>query len=103
MRMLLKAEFPVETFNAKVKQGKAVGTLQAILEELKPEAAYFVALEGKRTALLFIDISDPSQIPAVCEPWFHAFGASVDLIPAMLPQDLMKAGPAIEQAIKKFG
>ena len=46
---------------------------------------------------------DPSQIPAVAEPWFLAFNASVEIHPVMTPADLAKAGPAIEQAVKKYG
>ena len=102
MRFLLKAEFPVEAGNAAIKGGSLPKTIQSILDELKPEAAYFIAHNGKRTGLIFFDMQDPSQIPAVAEPWFLAFNASVELTPAMIPEDLRKAGPAIEQAVKKY-
>jgi hypothetical protein len=45
---------------------------------------------------------DASQIPAIAEPWFLAFNANVEIQPVMVPDDLMKAGPAIEQAVKKY-
>jgi hypothetical protein len=44
-----------------------------------------------------------SQIPALAEPWFHAFKASLEIVPVMVPGDLKKAGPAIEPAVKKYG
>ena len=102
MRFLLKAEFPVEVGNAKAKDGSLAKTIQAILDDQKPEAAYFMTSDGKRAAFIFVDLRDPSDIPALAEPWFLAMNAKVEFIPAMNAQDLMKAGPAIDQAVKKF-
>ena len=42
MRFLLKVNIPVEAGNAAAKAGKLGATIQAILAELKPEAAYFM-------------------------------------------------------------
>ena len=103
MRVLLKVEFPVEAANAAMKAGTMPKTIQSILDEQKPEAAYFLDSNGKRSGLLVLDLKDPSQIPAVAEPWFLAFNASVELHPVMIPADLAKAGPAIGQAVKKYG
>ena len=77
--------------------------VQSILDDLKPEAVYFYEENGKRTTLLILDIQDTSQIPAIAEPWFLGFNASVEFHPAMVPQDLEKAGPAIEKAVKQYG
>src|SRR3972149_11637083 len=64
MRFLVKAHMDVEAANALARQGQLGSTIQSILEDLKPEAAYFVADEGQRTAYLIVDLQDPSQIPA---------------------------------------
>ena len=103
MRMLLKVEFPVETANAAVKDGSLSTNIQSILEQQKPEAVYFLDSNGKRAALLILDLEDASQIPATVEPWMLAFNASVEIHPVMIPEDLAKAGPAFEQAVKKYG
>ncbi|MCH8029129.1 MAG: hypothetical protein IH874_04275 [Candidatus Dadabacteria bacterium] len=103
MRCLLKAEIPVEEGNAGIKDGSLPKTFNSIIEELKPEAAYFLAQNGKRAAFFFIDMQDPSQLPAVAEPLFLAFNASVEIIPVMKPEDLMKAAPAIKKAVNKYG
>ena len=103
MRFMVKARMDVEAANALASAGKLGSTIQSILEELKPEAAYFVADEGQRTAILVIDMEDPSQLPAVVEPWFLAFNADIEATPAMIAEDLEKAGPAIAQAVKKYG
>ena len=103
MRVFLKASMPGDTGNQAMRSGKLSETIQAILDEQKPESAYFIAEGGKRTALLFLDIQDVSQLPALAEPWFLAFNAAVEVTPAMTAADLGKAGPAIEKAVRKYG
>ncbi len=102
MRFLVKVSFPVEAGNAAAKKD-GFKVIQTILEQQKPEAAYFIADGGRRTGLLIIDITDASDIPRIAEPWFLALNASIEATPAMIPEDLQKAAPAIEQAVKNFG
>src|SRR5437016_6024348 len=99
MRFLFKISFPVEAGNAAAKKD-GFKTIQNILEQQKPEAAYFVADNGKRTGILIMNMADPSEIPAIAEPWFLALNAAVEVTPAMVPADLQKAAPAIAQAVK---
>ena len=103
MRILLKVNMPVETANAAAKAGKLGTTIQSILGDLKPEAAYFTDDRGQRTGYLFLDLKEASQIPSICEPWFLAFNAAVELHPVMVVEDLAKAASGIEQAVKKYG
>ncbi len=103
MRFLFKAVWDVEASNAAIKEGRMGEIVESILADLKPEAVYFVAENGKRAAYIILDMQDTSQMPAIAEPWFLAFNAAVELIPVMVPEDLMKAGPAIEEAVKKYG
>jgi len=103
MRFLLKVTIPVEAGNAAAKAGKLGTTIQSILADLKPEAAYFSDSNGLRAGYLFLDLQDASQIPSIAEPWMLAFNASIELHPVMIPDDLAKAGSAIENAVKKFG
>ena len=104
MRMLLRVSIPVEAGNAAVKDGTLGTTIERILADLKPEAAYFFADDdGQRSGSIVFDMKDSSQIPAVAEPWFLAFGAKISLRPVMTPQDLAKAGPSIDKAAKKYG
>ena len=102
MRFLIKVSIPVEAGNAAAKAGKLGATIQSILADLKPEAVYFTDDNGQRTGFLFIEMQDASQIPAVAEPWFLAFNASVEIHPVMVPDDLAKAGGSIEAAVKKY-
>lgn len=103
MRFLVDVQWDIEAGNKLAKSGALASKMESILSDLKPEAAYFTAHDGKRGCLLVIDLKDASQMPAVAEPWFLAVNATVRFSPAMTPQDLMKAGPDIERATKKFG
>src|SRR2546421_13007318 len=93
---------PVEAGNAAAREN-GFKAIQSILQEQKPEAAYFIAEDGKRTALLIMNMDDASQLPAIAEPWFLALNAGIEVTPAMLPEDLQKAGPAIQHAVKSHG
>ena len=102
MRFLVKVNIPVEAGNAAAKAGKLGTTIQSILADLKPEAAYFTDDNGQRTAFVFLQMEDASQIPAIAEPWFLAFNASIEIHPVMVPDDLAKAGRSIEAAVNKY-
>jgi hypothetical protein len=47
-------------------------------------------------------MQDASQIPAIAEPWFLAFNACIEIHPVMTPDDLAKAGGAINEAVNKY-
>lgn len=103
MRMLLKVNFPTPTGNESMKNGAIPGKLTEILDELKPEAVYFAEDNGERTGYIFFDMAEPADLPRIAEPFFLAFNARLTARPAMTLDDLAKAGPAIERAVKKYG
>jgi len=71
MRMLLRVSIPVETGNAAAKAGTLGSTIEQILSDLKPEAAYFFADDnGQRSGSIVFDMKDASEIPAIAEPCF---------------------------------
>ena len=88
MRTLLKVTIPVQAGNAAIGDGRMTQTLQALMADLKPEAAYFLTEQGRRTALIVFDLKEPSQIPQIAEPLFHAFNADVEFTPVMNAEDL---------------
>ena len=102
MRMMMTVSLPTESANAAIADGTLATTTQKILAETKPEAAYFVAQNGVRRVYLFVNITDSNQIVGLAEPWFLSYNASVDFTPAMTPQDLGAAAPALENAVKNY-
>src|SRR4051812_29824486 len=98
MRTMMKVSIPVESGNKGVKEGLLPKTVQEFVDKVKPEACYFGAESGNRTAYLVFDLKDPTMIPSIAEPFFMALNASIDLIPVMNLED-MKAG--VEKAMKR--
>jgi hypothetical protein len=104
MRMLMQIAIPVEAGNHAARTGAFGGTFQRILESLKPEAAYFTTgTSGERGGFIVFDLKETSQLPAIAEPFFLAFNARVTFSPVMNAEDLAKAGPGIEKAVKEHG
>jgi hypothetical protein len=101
---MLHFTIPVDAGNDAARAQAFGPTFQKILGELKPEAAYFGAgATGQRGGWIVFDLKDASHIPAVAEPFFLAFNASVSLYPVMNAEDLQKAAPGIEKAVKEHG
>ncbi len=92
MRMIMKVTLPNKAFNSAVKKGSVGQKMQAILEEMKPEAVYFTDMDGCRTGIIVFDLEKPSMVPAMAEPWFLNFNARVEFHVAMTPEDLQEAG-----------
>ena len=87
MRMIMVA---VETFNGAVRDGSAGAKMKRILDQLKPEAAYFTDRHGQRSAVLVVDLADASKI-LLLRVFLFVFNAGVEVHPVML-QDLAAAG-----------
>ena len=100
MRMLLHVRIPHTEFNAAVRDGSVEKKIKQILEQTKPEAAYFTEYDGRRGAIMLININDPSEVPKFAEPWFLSFNADVEFHIAMTPEELGRA--RLEKIGKKW-
>ncbi len=91
MRMLMKVQIPTGAGNDAIKDGSLPQVVGRALETLKAEAAYFTSDEGMRTALIFFDMTDSSEIPPAAEPFFMGLDAKITFSPVM-NADEMRAG-----------
>lgn len=88
MRMMMRIVIPTEAGNRAIKDGSLGRVIQATMERIRPEAAFFAAEDGNRTAYLFFDLKDPSEMPSIAEPIFMGLDAKVELFPVMNPEEL---------------
>lgn len=91
MRMMMRVSIPVEAGNRSIADGELPKVMASFVERHKPEASYFVADRGKRTAMFFFDLDSPSDIPLVAESFFMKLNADIEVTPAMNLAD-MKSG-----------
>jgi hypothetical protein len=103
MRFMITFRVPTERGNAAVRDGSLPDTIQSVLEDLKPEAAYFSDIEGARGGYLVVNMDDASQIPAIAEPLFLAMDATVQVHPVFTPEDMPGAMESLQQAAQKYG
>jgi hypothetical protein len=89
--MMLRWTVPVERGNEAIKDGSLSQTIESLIDELKPEAAYFWPENGERGGMMVFDMADPTQIPQIAEPLFMNVDAAVDFAPVMNADDLKKA------------
>ena len=91
MRMMLRWTVPVEKGNEMIRDGSLAATMQSLLEDLKPEAAYFWPENGERAGMMIFDMADTTQIPQIAEPLFMKLDAAVEFLPVMNAGDLKAA------------
>jgi hypothetical protein len=90
MRVITRITMPVESGNRAIKDGRLGAVMQRVVERWKPEAMYFTAFDGQRTAFIVLDLPDSSDIPPFAEPFFAELNAAVEIAPVMNGDDLQK-------------
>ena len=91
MRMMIKFAFPVDAGNAAIRTGKVEKVFQQLIEDLKPEAAYFHAVDGGRGGFFVVNMQESSQIAEIAERLFFGVNAKIELVPVMTADDLRKS------------
>ncbi|HET8602007.1 MAG TPA: hypothetical protein VFL99_16905 [Segeticoccus sp.] len=87
---MLKIEVDTQAGNKALMDGTLPKIIQQVMDRAKPEATYYGTEGGCRTAFVFFDLADSSDIPAVAEPAFQQLGAKVTLTPVMNDEDLQR-------------
>lgn len=103
MRIMVKFAFPVDTGNASIRSGKLEKVFQQLLEDLKPEAAYFYPEGGERAGHFIVDMEDSWRIADTVERFCFGLNARIDLTPVMNGEDLHKALSGVPDTIERYG
>jgi hypothetical protein len=102
MKYIMKLRMSLDKGNEALSDPMFGKKMKELIAEIKAEAAYFTTVNGHRGGYFILNINDASEIPAIAEPFFFWLNAEVEFLPVMLPEDLAKAGPAIEAATKRW-
>jgi hypothetical protein len=90
MRVMLKWSLPTEAGNKMIKDGEVGKVLAPLLEAMKPEAAYWFANGGNRGGLFVFNLAESWDLPRFTEPLWMAGCSSVEIIPVMNQEEIMK-------------
>lgn len=97
MRTLVRITLDVTASNKAIMDGSLPAIIKSTMEKLKPECSYFHTIDGNRACIMVFDMKDPSEIPAIAEPFFTQLNAKVDFCPVMNADDLQKGLKMWEQ------
>ena len=103
MRVMVKFSFSVDAGNAAIRTGKLERVFQQLIEDLKPEAAYFHAVDGDRGGFFIVNMQESSQIADIAERLFYGVNAKIELVPVMSPDDLRKGLSGVQTTIQRYG
>jgi hypothetical protein len=100
---MVKFSFPVDAGNAAIRTGKVEKVFQQMMEDLKPEATYFRAVDGDRGGFFVVNMQDSSQIADIAERLFFGLNAKIELVPVMTADDLRKGLSGVQGTIQRYG
>ena len=103
MRIMIKFRFPVEAGNSAIRSGKVEQVFQHIMEDLKPEAAYFFPEGGERAGLFVVEMQESSQVADIAERFFFGLNATIEMVPVMTAEDLQKGLSGVQGIITRYG
>jgi hypothetical protein len=94
MRFIIRAQIPTEAGNKMMQNPNGMAEIEAYMQKVKAEAAYFFEAGGDRTMVFIVNMDRTDQMASIAEPLFM-IGAKVEFHPVMLPEDLKKAAASM--------
>ncbi|WP_259464915.1 hypothetical protein [Streptomyces sp. TLI_171] len=85
---MIVAEVDTEKSNELITAGRMPEVMGRLLETLKPEAAYFHSVGGRRGFTLVADLDQESALVPAIEPLWLELGATVTVTPCMNAEEL---------------
>jgi len=102
MRWMVKFVIPVDEGNELVKSGKIGQNFHSLMDDFKPEAAYFFPEKGQRSGFMIIKVTDSSDLAKVVESFWFGLQADVSVTPVMNGEDLAKGLVGIDGIIERY-
>jgi hypothetical protein len=102
MRWMVKFSIPASAGNDLVGTGKIGQVFHSLMEDFKPEAAYFFPENGQRGGIMVIDVTDSSELVKVAESFWFGLKADISVTPVMSAEDLGKGLGGIEGLVKRY-
>ena len=88
MRVLMTVTLDTDKTNQAIRDDVLPKTIKAAMEALRPEAAYFVTKNGRRTGFFVFDLVDVTDLPSAAEPFFQGMDAEIEVTPVMTFEDV---------------
>jgi hypothetical protein len=85
---MVKFTIPTQEANPLVKDGSIGQTIESLMGNLQPEAAYFGPIEGKRGGFIVINMEEGSDVVTKLEHLWLELGATIELYPVATPDEL---------------
>ena len=84
MRIIVTYAIPIDKGNELVRSGEIGNVLQSIVEEHRPEAAYFYPNDaGERAGALVVEMQEGTDLPKIAEALFLGLDARVSVSDSM--------------------
>ena len=88
MRTMVKSTIPAQEAHPLAKDGSIGQTMDSLMGNLQPEAAYFGPIEGKRGGFIVINMEEGSDVVTKLEALWLELGATIELFPVATPDEL---------------
>jgi hypothetical protein len=88
MRTIVKFTIPTQEANPLVKDGSIGQTMESLMGNLQPEAAYFGPIDGKRGGFIVINMEEGSDVVTKLEHLCLELRATIELFPVATADEL---------------
>ena len=88
MRMMAVIRIPVDKGNKSLKDGSIQQHIQRVMEQIKPESAYFYLEGSRRTMRAVYECKNSNDMVPAFEPLMLNLDAEIELLPVMNAEEL---------------
>lgn len=102
MRFMVKFWIPVSEGNELVQEGKIGKVFHSLMDDFKPEAAYFFTEQGVRSGFMVLNVGEQPEFIKLAESFWFGLRAKISITPVMNGEDLEKGLVGMEDLLKRY-